>query len=67
MAFQEVPDDSEVWLMSGKTKHDEISIGSTEDMLGVRVVVRRGSLLPKQRQKVSWGIFCSYINMKFFF
>ena len=48
MVFQEVPDDSEVWLMSGKTKHDEISIGSTKHMLRVGIVVRGGSLLSEK-------------------
>ena len=48
MAFQEVPDDSEVWLMSGKTKHDEISIGSTKHMLRVGIMVRGSSLLSEK-------------------
>ena len=48
MAFQEVPDDSEVWLMSGKTNHDEISIGSTKHMLRVGIMVRGSSLLSEK-------------------
>ena len=48
MVFQEVPDDSEVWLMSGKTKHDEISIGFTKHMLRVGIMVRSSSLLSEK-------------------
>lgn len=38
-------DDGEVDLMRGQTQHDEVSVGTTEDMLGVGVVVRLGALL----------------------
>ena len=50
---KKVPDDSEIGLMSGKTKHDEISIGSTEHMLRVGIMVRSGSLLSGK-----WDIKC---------
>ena len=41
----EIPDDGEVGLVRGKTKHDEISVCSTEHMLRVGIVVRSSSLL----------------------
>ena len=41
----EIPDDSEVGLMRCKTKHNQISVCSTEHMLRVGIVVRSSSLL----------------------
>ena len=40
-----LPDDGEVDLMGGQAQHNEICISSTQDMLGVGVMVWLGSLL----------------------
>ena len=67
LASLKIPDDGEVGLMGGQAKHDEVSISSTENMLGVRVVVGRGSLLPGNRDKKCHEvIFCRLINIKYF-
>ena len=57
MANLEIPDDGKVGLMGGKTKHDEISISSTEHMLCVGIVVRSSSLLSEEWDMISYHIF----------
>ena len=57
MDYLEIPDDGEVGFMSGKTKHDEISISSTEHMLCVGIVVWGSSLLSEKGDMISYDIF----------
>ena len=57
LASLKIPDDGEVGLMGGKTKHDEISICPTENMLCVGIVVGGSSLLSGEWAMVSYDIF----------